>query len=91
MSHHLVDRRLGVNPVLVVQVDPVGVQPPQRSLDRDADVGRATVDHAWPAAGVGDHPELGGQHHLIAAASEGAADELGHPLSSNLPLLRLRT
>ena len=28
-----------------------------------------------PAAGVGDEPELGGEHHVVAAALDGPADE----------------
>jgi hypothetical protein len=61
--------------VLVVQVDVVGAQPPQRAVDRGAYVRRAAVEVAGAAAGVGDHAELGRHHDLVAAASNGAADE----------------
>jgi hypothetical protein len=60
--------------VLVVQVDVVGAEPGQRALDRGADVG-AAVHHTGPAAGMGDEPELGRQHHLIAAVPDGLPDD----------------
>ena len=66
--------RLRVDPVLVVEVDVVGAEPPQRSFERGADVSGCC--RARATAGVGDQPELGGEHHLVAAALEGAADEL---------------
>ena len=69
----LLDRRVRVDPVLVVQVDVVGVEPAQRSFDGDADVLGAAVGP--DSAGVRHEPELGGEHHLVAAALEGAADE----------------
>jgi hypothetical protein len=66
---------LGVDTVLVVQVNVVGAEPPQRTLDRGADVGRAAVEDTGAAAGVGDHAELGRHHDLVAAAVDGAAEE----------------
>jgi hypothetical protein len=61
--------------VLVVQVDVVGGEPPQGAFDRGADVGRAAVEVAGAAAGVGDHAELGRHDDLVATALDGAADE----------------
>ena len=72
----VLDRRVRVDAVLVVQVDVVGAEPPQRALDRGADVGRAAVEAPRAAAGVGDEAELGRQHDLVAAALHGPADEL---------------
>ena len=72
----VLDRRVRVHPVLVVEVDVVGAEPPQRSLDRGADVGRAAVEVPRAAAGVRHEAELGRQHHLVAAALDGPADEL---------------
>ena len=71
----VLDRRVRVDAVLVVQIDVVGAEAAQRTLDRGADVGRAAVQVAWAAAGVRDHAELRGQHHLVAAALERLADE----------------
>ena len=73
----LLDRRVPVDTVLVVQVDVVGTEAGQRSLDGGADVGRAAVDRA------GDHPiavrdeaELGGDDDVVAAALQCPADDL---------------
>ena len=75
-ADRVLDRRGRVDAVLVVQVDVVGAEPLQRTLDGGADVGRAAVEVPWARAGVRDDAELGGQHHLVAAALERAADEL---------------
>ena len=48
----------------------------QGALDGGADVGRAAVGDAGPAAGVGDEAELGGDDDLVAAALDRLADEL---------------
>ena len=69
------DRRLRVDPVLVVEVDVVGAEPLERALDRGADVRRAAVEVAGAAAGVRDDSELRRQHHVVAAALDRAADE----------------
>ena len=71
----VLDRRVRVDAVLVVQVDVVGAQPSQRALDGGADVGRAAVEVPRALAGVGDQAELGGQHDLVAAALQRPADE----------------
>ena len=76
LSHQLVQRGQGfldrgdrVRDVLLVQVDVIGAQPPQRLGDRTPDVGAT-------ALGAGGRPvahvhapaaELGGQHDLVAA------------------------
>jgi len=40
---HVLDRHVGIDPVLVKQVDVVGAQPAQRALERFADVFRPAV------------------------------------------------
>ncbi len=70
------DRVLDRRAVLVVQVDPVGAEALQRILHGGTDIGGATVQIPWALACVRDEPELGGQHHLVAAALECPADEL---------------
>jgi hypothetical protein len=62
--------------VLVVQVDVVGAEPLQRSLDCDADARGAAVEDAGAATGVRDDAELRRQHDLVAAALDGPADQL---------------
>ena len=46
------------------------------ALDRGADVGGAAVQVPDAAAGVGDEPELGRQHDLVAPVLDRPADEL---------------
>ncbi|GEB55380.1 hypothetical protein GCM10017674_53840 [Streptomyces gardneri] len=72
----LLDRRVRVDPVLVVQVDVVGAQPLQRALDRGTDVGRAGVEVPGAVAGVGDQAELGGQNHLVPAPLQCPPEQL---------------
>jgi hypothetical protein len=74
-AHGVLDRRVRVDAVLVVQVDVVGAEPSQRALDSDADVGGAAVEGPRAPAVVRDQAELGGQHHLVAAALERLADQ----------------
>ena len=61
--------------MLVVQIDPVGSEPPQRTLNGGADIGGAAVPIPWALAGVRNEPEFGGQYHVVAAVLECPADE----------------
>ena len=72
----VLDGRAGVDPVLVVEVDPVGAQALEGALDGGADVGRAAVDGAGSATGMGHEAELGGDDDLVTAPADGAADDL---------------
>jgi hypothetical protein len=51
-ANRVLDRRVRVDPVLVVEVDAVGTQPLQGALDRGPDVRRARVEHARASARV---------------------------------------
>src|SRR5215212_6086563 len=66
----VLDRHLGVDPVLVQQVDPVGVEPAQRILDGGPDVVRLAVESVR-AAVVDAEPELGGDHDLVPDRGQG--------------------
>ena len=74
----LLDRRVRVDPVLVVQVDVVGAEASQRALDGCPDVGGAAVACRAVVGrrGAADETELGGDLDLVAAALDGASDEL---------------
>jgi hypothetical protein len=61
--------------MLVVQVDVVGAQSLEGTLDGRADVRRAAVEDAGAAARVRDNTELRRQHHLAAAVLDRPADE----------------
>src|SRR4051812_38926179 len=75
----LLDRRLGIDAVQVVEVDVVAAEALQRALDRAAHVLRRAVERA--AVGIlrgrrGADPHLRGELDLVAAPDDGAADEL---------------
>ena len=72
----VLDRRAGIDPVLVIQVDVVGAEPLQRPFDCGADVGRAAVEDAGAATGVRDDAELCRHHHLVAPALDGPPYDL---------------
>jgi hypothetical protein len=71
----VLDGRLRIDAVLVVQIDVIGAQPLQGTFDGDADVRRATVEDAGAGPGVRDEAELCGQHHALAAVLDGSADK----------------
>jgi hypothetical protein len=72
----LLDRRVGVDAVLVVEVDAIGPQPLQRALDGSADVRGAAVEHSRTAARVRMEAELRRQHDVVAPPRQGAGEEL---------------
>ena len=70
----LLQRRVRVGVVGVVEVDVVGLQAAQARLDLTDDV--AARQAAVVDVGPDDPVGLGGDHHLVAAAAEGAAEDL---------------
>jgi hypothetical protein len=62
--------------VLVVEVDVVHAQPLERGVARLLDVLGPAADAEPRAARVADDAELRGEHHVVAAALDGAAHEL---------------
>ena len=73
----LLDRRLRVDAVLVVEVDVVDAEAPQRVLAARLHVVGAAVDAAHGrVVGVADDAELRRQHDLVAAVGDRPADEL---------------
>jgi hypothetical protein len=72
----VLDRGLGVDPVLIVQVDAVGAQPLQGTLDGHTDVRRIAVEDPRAATEMRYEAELSRQYNLIAAVLDGPADEL---------------
>jgi hypothetical protein len=77
-ARDLLHRHVGIDPVLVVEVDIIRPEPLQAALDRAADLRRLAVDAAPVLAGVLiDVPtELGGDFHLVAHAAKRLADHL---------------
>jgi hypothetical protein len=72
----LLDRHVGVDAVLVEQVDPVGAQPPQRVVYARADCLRAAVEPGLAAGAEEVEAELGRDHDLLAYGFERLADQL---------------
>ena len=66
----------GVDPVLVVEVDVVGAETPERALNGGADIGRTAVEMARAVPGVRDHAELRGEHDLVTTTLDRLADQL---------------
>ena len=73
----VLDRGVGVDAVLVVEVDVLDTEAPQGALAGLPDIGGAAVDGAPRGrADVELDPELGSQEDLLAAVGDRAADEL---------------
>ena len=75
-SDGVLDGHLGVDAVLVVEVDVVHTQPAQGRLAGPVDVLGAAAHRGNAGSRPADDPELGGQHHLVAAFDDGPADQL---------------
>ena len=74
-ADRLLDRRVRVDAVLVVDVDGVDAEPLQRRVARLAHVLRPAVDAEERAVLGADVAELRGEHHLVAAIANGPADQ----------------
>ena len=71
---NLFDRHLGIDAVLVVEVDMVGTQPFQRAFDRPADLFRTTAERLPPLR-VDPNAEFSGYDHLVADRCHRFADQ----------------
>ena len=68
---------VGIDTVLVVEVDVVGAEPSQRAVDGAADAGRVAGQPAgWDAVLLEGEPELGGDDDVVAVRLEGFADDV---------------
>jgi hypothetical protein len=74
-SGHLFDEHLGVDPVLVEQVDGVGLEPREGGVGGLLDVVGSAGQADLAAVGVELESELGGDHYLPAEGRQGVADE----------------
>ena len=73
---HLLDRHVGIDAVLVVEVDRLDAQPLQRALRHLANVLRPAVEPGLLSILVPLEGELGGDHDLSAERRECLAEEL---------------
>ena len=74
-ADRLLDRRLQVDPVLVVEVDRLDSETTERRLAGRANVRGAAVDAEELAVRAADVPELGRQHDAFAPAGNRLPDE----------------
>ncbi len=70
---HVLDRYRQVDPVLIVEIDAIGLQPPQRLLDHAPDAFRPAVESD---GSVDRKAELGRKDDLVADRRKRFADEL---------------
>src|ERR1700735_4992965 len=73
----LLNRRVGIDAVLVEKIDSVRLQTLQRAFDGLLDMGGPTVSCCPLAivAGIGFEPELGSDHDVFAKGSESFTDD----------------
>jgi hypothetical protein len=71
----VLDDNVGVDAVLIQQVDGVHLQPPQHRVDHLTNVLGPAVEAVAATVGIDPKAELGGDHDLIPEGSQGFADE----------------
>src|ERR1700677_2519835 len=74
-SRNILNRHIGINPVLIKEVDVVGLQAPQRLLDHLADM-CGTAIWSLVLSVLEAKPELGSNHRLLASSLERAPEKL---------------
>jgi hypothetical protein len=75
LLHGLLDRRLGIHAVLVVEIDVVDAEPLERGVDRGADVLGAAVDPPLRRVRAGGVAELRREHDLVPPPGDRLADK----------------
>lgn len=72
----ILDRSIGVDAVLVEEIDDIGLQTLQRLVGHGAYLLRAAVHAALAAIGIEVETEFRGDHHLLAKGGEGLSQKL---------------
>ena len=75
-AHRVLDRRVGIDAMLVVEVDRVDAEAVEARVARLANVFGLTVDALESAVGVAHVAELRRDDHAVAPPADRAADEL---------------
>lgn len=75
-AHRVLDRRVGVDAVLIVEVDRLDAEPSQARLAGGADVIRAPAHALEGAVLAANVAELGGENHRVAAIADRTPDQL---------------
>src|SRR3954454_3083076 len=71
-ASHVFDGHGGINPVLVIEIDAVGLETLQRFLDHPPDTFRSAVQ---PDGAINGETELGRYFHLVTYRRERFADK----------------
>jgi len=74
-AHRLLDGDLGIDPVLVIEVDPIRPEALQRPFDGTANIGGRAVDARGAGFAVEAEAPLGGQNEAIALAFDGLTQQ----------------
>jgi hypothetical protein len=76
-SRDILDRHVGIDAVLIKEVDEIGLESFQRGLGDLANVLGPAIDSSQRPLGFGIdfETELGGDHNLITEGSQGLADQ----------------
>ena len=76
-SDGVFDRRTGIHPVLVVEVDGLDPEPPQAALARGTNIIRLAINPAEIGIGrIADDPKFGGEDDLMPAATNRLSNQL---------------
>ena len=75
-ARDILDRHLGIDPVLIEKIDRLDTQPLERAVDRRADAfGPAAEATILPGRGIDVEAELGGDHDLLTHRAQRLADQ----------------
>src|SRR5262249_27159724 len=75
-TSNVFDRYIRINPVLIQQINHIGLQSLKGSLDHFLDVLRPAIQASLSAFGIELECKLGGDHHLLAERCDGFAQKL---------------
>src|SRR5207245_5476736 len=78
-SHGLLNGRVRVHAVLVVEINAPDTETAQAGLTSGANVFRSAIDPTYIDIGTSDNAELGGQNHLVAAPPNRSPDHIRIP------------
>ena len=81
-TNGVLDRRVRINAVLIIEVDHIDLQPAQGCLASRAHIVRLSIDADKRAIGRPDIAELGRKHDLVAAIFDGFPNQLLIPTQS---------
>ncbi len=74
-AHRVFDRHLGIDPVLVVEIEMLDAQPAQTALHRLTHVVGPAIHPTGIRIFAAHQTELAGQEYLLAASAQGSAQQ----------------